>query len=168
MIDGDYARFTFTIHNDGNAELVVERVYSKCGCVRAVLRQDRIACGGEAILTAAVDVTEITGPFSQQVLLCVNDPVTPQVVLECKGVVSRPVLVKPQVLKFGVLAVSGNRSVPVEILANPPATQLQIGNVDVNSRYVKATLVSDMSGKARIDVATVPPGAGRASPTRRG
>ncbi len=71
---------TFTIHNLGTGDLVIEKVHATCGCTAAVIESSTIPPGGTTTIRIAYDpnVNQEQGKFIQkQIQIKSNDPVAP-------------------------------------------------------------------------------------------
>ena len=78
---------SFTVRNQGDAPLRVERVTSSCGCTEAVIDQDTIPPGESTQLRVTLDPTEdnLSGDQVRVIYLRSNDPETPEVEVELRA-----------------------------------------------------------------------------------
>jgi len=87
IIEGDKVTVTWMLENRGNAELVIERTASSCGCTVVQLAESQkvIAPGGSLVLKADFDSTNRRDAQTKTVSVYSNDPVEPELHLDFKA-----------------------------------------------------------------------------------
>ena len=82
----------YTVRNDGESELQIEKISTSCDCTKASIAQDKIAPGQSAILTVTLDPTEdnLYGDITRLIYLRSNDPETPEVSVEFHVIIQKP------------------------------------------------------------------------------
>jgi len=99
---GTTIRETFTLRNEGDAELRILSVEPDCGCT--IVAFDRvIAAGGTGEISAEVDVSRFVGPIAKYLNVRTNDPANPQLALTIKAEVRPRVQVYPGYARFLVV-----------------------------------------------------------------
>ena len=73
---------TFILKNQGDEELVIESVYSSCGCVETELTKKNISAGKETELKAIFDPYGYEGEITKHVTIKSNDPEEPEKKIE--------------------------------------------------------------------------------------
>jgi Protein of unknown function (DUF1573) len=63
----------FTLKNVGDANLVIEKISTTCGCAAALLSEKTLAPGKSAVLRVTFDTREFEGRVERKVLLRSND-----------------------------------------------------------------------------------------------
>ena len=64
----------FTIKNEGNEDLIIERVWASCGCVQASISPNRILPGKSAELKATFNTVGYEGKLEKIIYIKSNDP----------------------------------------------------------------------------------------------
>ena len=87
IIEGDKATVTWMLENRGNADLVIERTASSCGCTVVQLAESEkvIAPGGSLALKADFDSTNRRDAQAKTVSIHSNDPAEPELRLDFKA-----------------------------------------------------------------------------------
>jgi uncharacterized protein DUF1573 len=63
----------FTVRNVGDADLIVDKISSTCGCTAALLSEKTLPPGKSAILRVTFDTRDFEGRVERKVLLRSND-----------------------------------------------------------------------------------------------
>ncbi len=71
----------FTIKNEGDEELIIERVRVSCGCVKVAISNKNIKPGKSAELKAIFDTTGYEGKVNKDIYIRSNDPQEPEKVV---------------------------------------------------------------------------------------
>jgi hypothetical protein len=71
----------FTIKNEGDEELIIERVRVSCGCVKVAISNKNIKPGKSAELKAIFDTTGYEGKLNKDIYIRSNDPQEPEKVI---------------------------------------------------------------------------------------
>jgi hypothetical protein len=80
-------RKDFTLSNFGDAELVIEKVSTTCGCTAALTAESKLAPGASTQLRVTLETRSYSGRVERQVLVRSNDPVTPLVTVRVSATV---------------------------------------------------------------------------------
>jgi len=82
----------YTVRNDGESELQIEKISTSCDCTKAAIAQDKIASGQSAVLTVTLDPTEdnLYGDITRLIYLRSNDPENPEVSVEFHAIIQKP------------------------------------------------------------------------------
>ncbi len=82
----------YTVRNDGESELQIEKISTSCDCTKATIAQNKIAPGQSAVLTVTLDPTEdnLYGDITRLIYLRSNDPENPEVSVEFHVIIQKP------------------------------------------------------------------------------
>lgn len=83
-------RKEFTLRNFGDAELVIERVTTTCGCTAAISAKTRLEPGGSTQLSVTLETRDYKGKLERQVLVRSNDPKTPLLTVKVSATIEKP------------------------------------------------------------------------------
>ena len=89
-LPGKTLRKEFTIHNFGDAELVIESVSTTCGCTAALAADRHVKPGGSTSLRVTLETRTFSGKVERQVLVRSNDPKTPLLQVRVSATVAAP------------------------------------------------------------------------------
>ncbi len=89
-LPGKTLRKEFTLRNFGEAELVIERVSTTCGCTAAITANTRLEPGGSTQLSVTLETRSYSGKLERQVLVRSNDPKTPLLTVRVSATVEKP------------------------------------------------------------------------------
>jgi hypothetical protein len=89
-LPGKTLRKEFTLKNYGDAELVIERVSTTCGCTAALTSDKQVPPGGSTILRVTLETRSYSGRVERQVLVRSNDPKTPLLTVKVSATVEAP------------------------------------------------------------------------------
>jgi hypothetical protein len=87
---GKTLRKDFTLSNFGDAELVIEKVSTTCGCTAALTADSKLAPGGSTQLRVTLETRDYSGRLERQVLVRSNDPQQPLVTVRVSASVEGP------------------------------------------------------------------------------
>lgn len=148
VFQGDKVPHVFEFVNEGDENLVIEKVRSSCGCTAVLVSEKVIPPGGKGELKANFDSTRFRNKVSKTIYLYSNDPVSPVMQLHIKGKVLELVTIEPAQIHFGeipaertavatvLLRNNGNKpltlgkpsSTAVELVAKIPETAFSEGD----------------------------------------
>jgi hypothetical protein len=89
-LPGKTLRKEFTLRNFGEAELVIEKVSTTCGCTAAITANTRLEPGGSTQLSVTLETRSYSGKLERQVLVRSNDPKTPLLTVRVSATVETP------------------------------------------------------------------------------
>ena len=83
---------TYTVRNEGENDLEIQKISTSCDCTKAVIAQEKIAPGDSAVLTVTLDPTEdnLYGDVTRVIYLRSNDPENPEVSVEFHAIIQKP------------------------------------------------------------------------------
>lgn len=134
VIHGMAPSFDFSYTNTGDADLVVDRVASSCGCTRAIRGKPTLAAGESAKIHTQIDTFGMaSGKHTKTVVVHSNDPENPATALKLRFNVIRYVTLRPESLStwlpawdkpaIFVVSATNNGKAPVTLkaaTADPP------------------------------------------------
>jgi hypothetical protein len=128
------------ISNRGDAELQLTEVYTSCTCTELLLAAERIAPGGETLLTVNFHSRDLSGDNSKTIEISSNDPQQPMVEIPVLAFVAAPILVEPADRQFDFGKVHRGevprREAAIRVDGRP-ALKLELGPVDAKRFEVK-------------------------------
>ncbi len=87
VFSGEEVIHTYTIANEGEAELLLTRVQESCGCTKKDYTRS-IAPGDAGYVTLAIDTQKFTGKTQKRAVVHTNDPAKPKIILTFGGTAS--------------------------------------------------------------------------------
>ena len=106
---------TFKIRNDGDAELVIDRIDFDAGCYLVGEYSSKIPPGKSIELSLATDARKIEGAFVRTATILSNDPAMPRLTLRMTGICSPPIELEPPFAGFGKIIDGQARETSVAI-----------------------------------------------------
>lgn len=113
---------SFVLTNRGSRLVHITKVNATCGCTKAVMSTNEIAAGQTAELNVAINFKGRRGHLVKSIYVDTDDPGTPFLRLEVKGIVMVPIEVEPEGVHFGTVGVGG--TVEREVLLNAVGTNV--------------------------------------------
>ena len=129
-LPGSIVEGTFTIFNEGNAPLDIQKVVLSCGCMTPSLSKYTLQPGESEVLSAKFDSKGFFGPQVKNIRIYTNDPQANSLLLTIRGEVSREFKIEPAQFYFGDVLVGSERKVSVQL----SSTLASIGFGDVASK----------------------------------
>jgi hypothetical protein len=88
IANGSEVLHDFVVRNTGDSDLEVQRIVSSCNaCLQADIELNTIPPGKSCLLHSALDLREMDGPVSREIVLHSNDPDSESTTVELRGVV---------------------------------------------------------------------------------
>lgn len=148
--------FVFT--NTGNAILEITGVHPSCGCTTTGEWSKQVEPG----MTGKIPVQFNSGSFGGQIIKTVsvtsNDKSQPNVTLQIKGLIWKPVDVNPQYAVLQMTSDSVSNVTTTVRIVNNQDEPLALSPPESNNRFFRAELKTNQPGKEfELTVRTVPP-----------
>jgi len=121
----------FILKNIGDAQLLIDKVRTTCGCTVAQLEKKELQPGESTKVKATLTLKGRQGATTKSISVESNDPETPVLTLTLKGTAIPPILVEPQVVNFGKIIEDKPADQVIEVKANRPDLTFNITNVDL-------------------------------------
>lgn len=86
---GNKVTHNFSISNDGKRNLYIRKTKSSCGCLKTSATTDTIAPGATGYITIEFDSYNKEGKDSRKMNVFLNDPASPEIILEMKGEIEK-------------------------------------------------------------------------------
>ncbi len=155
---GEVVRADFTFTNVGTAPLEITQVRPTCGCTTAGSWERRIEPGKTGTIPLQVNTANFAGPVVKYVTVVCNDPSQPNVMLQIKGTIWKPIDVTPTFVVFNVVGdAQTNDSRTVKIVNNTDGP-LAISDIHSSNPSFRAELKTNQPGKEyEVQITTVPP-----------
>ena len=101
VYQGNKVLHVFQFTNQGDEDLLIDRVSTSCGCTAVLVSEKKLSPGGQGELQANFDSTRFHGAVSKTIYIYSNDPVNPVMQLHIQGKVLETVVVEPPQLNLG-------------------------------------------------------------------
>lgn len=148
-------KHTFIIKNSGDADLVIRKIKTTCGCTVAELSNKTIAPGETADLNAIFTLRNRHGHQQKSIKITSNDPKQPTLALYLKGEAVSELEIKPRSLYFRQQSATNAAVKTVEIISKKP---LNITNVTSSTEFLLPSIESIKSNNVyKLTVALVTP-----------
>lgn len=115
VFQGEKVEQVFKFRNEGDADLIIDRVRTSCGCTAALLSSTSIPPGESGELRTAFDSARFSGPVVKTVYLYSNDPLLGVVQFVLKGTVKQELLATPPLADLGIIPTGGTKEVRIEL-----------------------------------------------------
>ena len=119
-----FVEHNYAIRNAGTLTLEIVNVHASCGCTAVKPSQNLIPPGGEASISARLDLRGKSGPQIKTITVANNDPATPNLMLQLKGTAVQVLHVEPSTLFFGRLGPAAARSRTFEVISGRGPIQI--------------------------------------------
>ena len=150
-------KYTFVFINGGDQVLEVKSVQPSCGCTPAGEWSKKVEPGKTGTIPIQFNSANLKGTVSKTVAVVCNDPTTPEVTLQIKGTIWKPVEVKPPFAFLHVIADSQSALRVVHIMNNEEEP-LVLSAPESDNRAFAAEVRTNQPGKEfRLIIKTVPP-----------
>ncbi len=136
ITEGDKATITWMLENRGNANLVIERTSSSCGCTVVQLAESEkvIAPGGSLALKADFDSTNRRESQAKTISVYSNDPAEPEVHLYFKAKVELLFELEPAgMLNLRTIRRGATGPKGLDIFPGPGRKTLTIHNIEIQN-----------------------------------
>jgi hypothetical protein len=149
---GDEVVHTFTFRNSGDAELLIDRVKSTCGCTGVLLTEKNIPPGAEGTIKATFRSGNFQGRVTKRILLYSNVPGAEPVRFTIQGMVNPLLTVTPDRLDFESVPVGQVKTITA-VLTNQsekPVTLLRLRTTngafraEVASTYLESQATTEL------------------------
>ena len=142
IYEGEKATHIFSFTNTGEADLVIDKVNSSCGCTAALVSEKIIAPGAKGEIKATFDSTRRPGKQTKTITVQSNDPNESSVRLTITGIVENYIEVKPDPLNLGTVFRGDAVTQTVRIVPPKIRPNMKITNVESNQAYLKVEMES--------------------------
>jgi hypothetical protein len=155
---GQVVKHTFVFTNVGDQLLELSNVQPSCGCTTAGEWSHKVEPGQSGTIPIQFNSGNFSGEIHKTVTVTSNDKTQPQIALQIKGSIWKPIEVTPQFAVLNVLAESpSNAPAKVKILNNTD-TPLTLSPPETSNHSFKVELNTLKAGKEfELLVSTVPP-----------
>jgi len=100
--DGDVLKHEFVFRNIGDADLVIEKVRTSCGCAAALASEKTIPPGQEGKIGVSFDVRSYSGKVVKYIYVDSNDPSNPNKELQVAADVEIPPRARIEIIPFNL------------------------------------------------------------------
>ena len=152
VMRGQLVEHTFVFKNVGDAELVIDRVKSTCGCTGVLLSEKNIPPGGKGNVKATFNSSRFKGAIHKKVLIYSNDPSGQPATFTVKGVVKLPLEATPARLVFGDVPAGQSKTIST-VLTNLSGEPIKITNLRTSNTAFRAEVdSSSLAGDATTEL----------------
>ncbi|MCH7870097.1 MAG: DUF1573 domain-containing protein [Planctomycetes bacterium] len=157
VIYGDTPSQVFTITNEGDADLIIDRVKGSCSCTVPKLKVKLLKPGESTEVTVNFNTKKRQGQISTLVQIRSNDPLRPLLSYRVKGTVNRLIGLKPTSISLSGLKRDELMSGTIRI-TNQSGEPIKPEFKSINSDYFDVTINEVEAGKIYdVVVNTKPP-----------
>ena len=154
---GSKVKHEFAFRNEGDADLVVQRIVSPCGCTVANSSSNGvIAAKSAGTFNVEFDSTGFAGEKYKPITVYSNDPDRPTLQLSIKAKVNPEVEVSPQNILFGDVVKSRGSLDQQVTISIPAGSKASIGDVRAFSKYIKLSEISASPRQRKLAVSLAP------------
>jgi len=139
VYQGNKVLHIFRFSNQGDEDLLIDRVSSSCGFTAVLVSEKKLSPGGQGELQANFDSTRFHGTVSKTIYIYSNDPVNPVMQLHIQGKVLETVVVEPSQVNLGQVKAEE----PVQskvVLRNQGAEPLTLGEPRSTAKELKVKM----------------------------
>lgn len=152
---GRVARHDFVFTNAGNAVLEILDVKPSCGCTTAGQWDKRVEPGQTGKIPLQFNSTGFSGAISKMATITCNDPAQPNLVLQLRATVWRPIEVNPPSAFFNVSSEAATDEVRVIRIVNHTEAPLVLSDLECTNKAFRAELATvkpDKEFEVRVSV----------------
>lgn len=144
----------FVIKNEGNADLVIQRVHAACGCTASAPSQNIVAAGEQAVISVKFDTAGFSGDKLKTVRVYTSDMDSPSSILTLKGTIEPDVMVEPRRVFFDNIVRGSTTIEPIEVVVRVrEGSKSTITSVKAFSQYISVTELSSGPKERRLKIA---------------
>jgi len=155
--EGTILQHTYVFTNCGDRVLEIKSVQPGCRCTPVGEWTKQVEPGRTGVIPLQFNSTNFSGSVVKMVMVACNDPAAPEVALQIRGSIWKPIDVKPLFAFLHVTADSHSASGGVRILNNEEAP-LVLSAPECDNRAFAAEIKTNRAGKDfRLVIKTVPP-----------
>jgi hypothetical protein len=155
---GAIVRANFIYTNIGTRTLEINEVRPSCGCTTAGTWDRRVEPGQTGSIPLQINTANFGGPVTKFVTITCNDPSQPNISLQIKGVIWKPIDVAPNFVVFNVTPSSASNEVRVVKITSNMDEVLEVTSPEVNNPAFRAVVKAVRPGKEfDVEISTVPP-----------
>jgi hypothetical protein len=155
---GNEVKCAYKLFNEGEADLVILKQKTTCGCAVAKPVNGSIAPGTSKTLDVTFSVGNRMGAISKKILLFTNDPQQPQVVLTVSANVKQIAQLNPSLIDFGDIIVGSTVTAQVDLIKNKDVSErpLKIKQKLESINELSVEIVESTHDKAKMSVSFTP------------
>jgi len=152
VLQGSKVAHEFEIGNEGEADLLIQRISASCGCTASTVSSRTIPPGKSEKLRVEFDTAGFSGNKTKSVQVVTNDPQRQEIVFSLKGVVEPGVVVEPARLEFGEITSSSSLEERQRqfTVRSGASSGVVISSVKSYSRYVSVAAQGGSSYKIEL------------------
>ena len=155
IVAGQTVRHDFIFTNTGDAVLEISGVHPSCGCTTAGTWTQTVEPGKTGIIPLLFNSGRFSGQIAKTASVLCNDKLHPQVVLQLKGVIWRPIEVNPPTAVLSVVEGSPTNIPAIVTILNQQEEPITLSNPVVSTPALLAELHTVQPGKEfRLEVRT--------------
>ena len=155
VLRGQLVEHTFVFRNVGDAELMIDRVKSTCGCTGVLLSEKNIAPGNKGTIKATFNSSRFKGAVRKNILLYSNDPSGQPVTFTVKGIVTIPLVANPARLLLGDVS-SGQTKTISAVLTNKSGQPVTFTNIRTSNTAFRAEVdVNSLENNASTELRVI-------------
>jgi hypothetical protein len=155
VVEGEKVEHVYQLINDGESDLVIQRVVASCGCLVVEMPQVPVAPKGQADLKLVFDTQGFFGAQEKLVRVFTNDPKTPALPLTLRGRVDREISAEPLSVSFGDVYVGKQFKKPADrevVIRVRDGSSIVLEKIVARSRFFEVKQIEASKKQMRLRV----------------
>jgi hypothetical protein len=155
---GQKVEHEFVVRNDGDADLIIQRIAPSCGCTAAQMSAGAVKPGSSEKIKVAFNTAGFYGSKTKSVSILTNSRDNPEVILKLKGVVVRGVSVAPERIDFGDISPGSSQTTRTQefVVELSPDSGREIAAVRTFSKFLTVSPAGGSGNSKRYSVSMIP------------
>ncbi len=155
---GQKVEHEFIVRNDGDADLVIQRIAPSCGCTAAAMSATAVKPGQSEKIKVTFNTAGFYGGKTKSVSVLTNSRNQSEFVLTLRGTIERHVSVTPERLDFGDIAADTSQPLRTREFAVEVAegADRQVTNVRSLSKYLSVQAQGSQGRTQKYSVTLLP------------
>lgn len=154
---GTEVEHDFVVRNDGDANLVIQRVHAACGCTATAPSKNVVLPGETAKINVKFDTSGFSGEKLKTVRVYTTDMDTPSSVLTLRGTVEPDVLIEPKRVLFDDIFRGASQAAPIEVdIRVREGSKSAITSIRNFSQWVNLKEITSGTKERRVEVSIRP------------
>jgi hypothetical protein len=155
---GQKVEHDFVVRNDGDEDLVIQRIAPSCGCTAAAMSAGAVKPGTSEKIKVAFNTAGFYGSKTKSVSILTNARENPEAVLKLKGVIVRGVTVTPERIELGDVSPGASEAVRTKefVVEVSQDSGREISSVRTTSKFLSVSPLGGDASSKRFAVRMLP------------
>ncbi|MFN5061256.1 MAG: DUF1573 domain-containing protein [Pseudomonadota bacterium] len=158
VMQGHKVVHEFAIQNQGDADLLLQRISPSCGCTAAAVSSSTVKPGGSEKIRVTFDTSGMYGGKTKTVHVQTNDRQNPEVTLKLRGAVVRGMNASPERIMFGEVSQGASEAMRTQEITLSPVEGMdwQVARVLPGSKFLTVAELPGQGAAKRYAVTLLP------------